>query len=512
MALVALLLAAASLGAAEQPEPADTKPAVAIVPITGVITDVTHDFIVGSVKDARAKGAEVIVFELDTPGGLVSSAMKICQYIKNLDERTVAWVNPNAYSAGSMIAVACNEIVMAKFSSIGDSAPIMVGPGGVQEIGETERAKQESPILKEFRESAELNGYPKALVEGMVRLGPAIYWIENPATGEKAFVKETELGFYGLEPADIVDKTDKPAEPNASGWRMIRKVHEASELVTLGRKEAIEYGFASRVVNDYGELAEHLGVSEDAIVQYQPTWSERLAAVLSNPVFRGLLLIIILIAGYMELQTPGLGVAGAAALIGLALFLGGPMVAGLASVFDVALVIAGILLLAIELFVIPGFGFMGVAGLLCMFTGIVMSFVGPEPGRPLVPQLPYSLKQLETGVLVVLTSGVISVIIIAVLARFLGTLPLINKLILSTEQQAGGGRAVVSAGVGGTGEPVTDLSVGETGVALGDLRPSGKAEFHQRVYDVNTAGGWIGTGAEVRVAEVTGSRIVVEEV
>ena len=66
--------------------------------------------------------------------------------------------------------------------------------------------------------------------------------------------------------------------------------------------------------------------------------------------------------------------------------------------------------------------------------------------------------------------------------------------------------------VGGTGEAITDLAVGEKGVALGDLRPSGKAEFHQRVYDVNTAGGWIGSGAEVRVAEITGSRIVVEEV
>ncbi|MCH7840754.1 MAG: ATP-dependent Clp protease proteolytic subunit [Planctomycetes bacterium] len=161
----------------------------AIITIDGTISDVTTDSIERRVAAARDQGVDVIIFEVDTPGGYVTSALDICDYIKNLEGvKTVAWINTQAYSAGSMISVACDEIVMARASVLGDCGVILAGPTGPQEVPEQIRAKAESPVLEQFRDSASKNGYDVLLCESMVIKEMEIYWVENSKTGERRFV------------------------------------------------------------------------------------------------------------------------------------------------------------------------------------------------------------------------------------------------------------------------------------------------------------------------------------
>ena len=119
---------------------------VAVIKIRGLIYGFTLHSLQQSVEHARQNGASLIVLELDTPGGVVTSALKISKYIKSMQVPTVAWVNPEAYSAGIMIAAACNRMVMAPASAAGDCAPIVPGAN----LSPTERAKALSPILEEF--------------------------------------------------------------------------------------------------------------------------------------------------------------------------------------------------------------------------------------------------------------------------------------------------------------------------------------------------------------------------
>jgi len=614
-------------------EPA--RPKVYMLPIEGPITQLTQEALARMMGEATEAGAAAIVFDLDTPGGQVGAALDICDMVKAEPTHTVAWVNPAAYSAGSMISVACNEIVIADNARIGDSAPILIGPEGLQSIGETERAKIESPILAEFRDSAKRNGYPVALSEAMVTLGPPIYRVVNDA-GEEAYVWEDELYKYDLDPpgprrdrsddrrddddgtdqggaseddrrssgretpgfprqstgavtgitdafpigdgveppnpanaeepedgpagGDSRTEADEPAEspspavdvagdagasddgeaagselaPTSEGadeaaaatadrgvdaaagaWRIDRQVLEAETLLTMLTDEAIEYGFARKEINSKAELLDHLGLAEAEIVRLEPNWSEELVSWLSSPFIRGILTIVLLMGLYSEMQAPGLGFAGAVALVAAAVLLGAPYLSGLAQAWEILVIAAGFVLLAVEIFVIPGFGVAGISGIVLILMGLVMTFVPAEPGPGVIPSLPGTWDAMGTGLATVVIATVVSMVGMVFLSRHFGSLPLFNKLVLREDQrvQTASEPTVTSAGVGGVamgaGDDELGVSVGDEGRAHGSLRPIGRAEFNGRLVEVTTAGAWVEDGETVRVTNVRGSRIEV---
>src|SRR3954467_3826661 len=159
-----------SLADSLQPQPA------AVIPIRGEINDYSRDAFLRRLDKARALGAKVVIVELDTPGGLVTSALDISRTIRGLrDLHTIAFINNKAYSAGAMIALACDEVIMVPNAVIGDCAPITISSTG-DVVG---AAKALSPVLDDFRDSAHRNGYDAKVVEAMVRVEPVIYLIEN---------------------------------------------------------------------------------------------------------------------------------------------------------------------------------------------------------------------------------------------------------------------------------------------------------------------------------------------
>ncbi len=511
-----LVLLASALGL-QAGDPGGAQKTAAIVPLHGEITDVTAESIKRRIDAAIKKGATTIVLDLDTPGGLVTSSIAIADAIRNLsDVRTVAWVNPDAISGGSLVAVACDEIVMARSSRMGDSQVIMGDLTGVQAVPEDLKAKAYSPVLHDFKTSARRNGYSEVLAEAFVIPEREVWWLENVRNGDREFVfreeKEKRLHEGDHAPKEGVEKPD-------IDWKLVESYYDEllktnvpvrqpidgeDQLLVVSPGEAIAYGFCKGIVSDESDLRSRYGLAQ--IIRLEPLWSESLAHWLTSVYVRGFLLIVLFLAAYVEFHTPGVGLAGLVALIALAIFVGAPYVTGLANVWEIVLIAAGLLLICLELFVIPGFGIAGISGVMMVLTGLVATFIPDEPGRTfpsLFPALPTTLHGLRIAVITLVSSMTASLIGMIMLSRFLPRVPVFNKLIPANPTPS---QVLVEDPYRGAAR------VGDVGVAEGMLRPAGKARFGSMLVDVVTQGELIDASATVEVIERRGNRVVVRAV
>ncbi|MFW6033177.1 MAG: SDH family Clp fold serine proteinase, partial [Phycisphaeraceae bacterium] len=488
--------------ASEQPAAALPSGAdVAVIPVRGEIGGFTLTSIQRRVDRAIQSGASLIVFEIRTPGGVLTDALDIAKYIKSLPVPTAAWIDDYAFSAGILIASAADEIIMEPNSTTGDAAPILPG----QEVAPTERAKVLSPLLAEFADNASANGYPYPALHAMAVLGVEVYLIEDPATGERTVVNQADYAVMvegeslddvaerirdrrQQSPADIAVPGLEQATPESRGqWERVAPVHDGTTLLTLSPTKAKAIGLSSATIATEADLQKYFGAS--SITRVAPTWSERLAGLLSRPLVRGLLLVIALVAGYLELQSPGLGVPGTVAVVAVALLFGAPYVAGVAEIWHILLFFAGLAMLILELLFLPGFGLLGIAGVVTMFAGILLAGIGSlnQPADVLWDNVLESSVYLFTGLLL----GFFG---IALLTRYVGSLPILNRLVLENPPTAEEQLAMA----GGTPpEPV--VRPGSEGRVTTGLRPSGRAEFDDHELDVLSYGQWIEPGRRVRV-------------
>ncbi len=492
----------------------------AVVPISGEISDVTTESIERRVQLARDAGAQVIVFEIDTPGGAVTAALDICDFIKNLtDVYTVAWVHTQAISAGSMISMACQEIVMSPASSIGDCGVLMGTPVGVQAVPEELRAKAESPVLAQFRDSANRFGYPRLLCEALVVKERVVWWLENIETGEREFVdntvKENRIG-PGLDP------TTQPAGDQPRTWKLAESyldpvtqrevpvkqpIVDGFELLTMSQGEAIVYGFARGIVAGESDLRGRYNLASQ-LSWFHFTWSEVLVRYMTSMPVRIFLLVIILLGAYVEFHTPGVGLPGLVALIALAVFVGAPYLTGLASAWELIFIVLGIVLLLLELLVIPGFGIAGIAGVVLILLGMFWTFVPAEPGPwRVVPELPATWQAMKSAAMAMMTAILLSAVAMWYIAKWLPQTSLGRQLVLSGELAR---EQTIRAGA--TAVETVAVDVGDRGVAKSVLRPAGKARLRGEVRDVVTQGEMIEPGTAIEVVAVSGNHIVVQAV
>lgn len=558
-ALVALALAPAGIGADESTSaasPGDT--AAAILPITKQITNVTVESLKRRIEQAREQGAGIIIFELDTPGGLVTSSIAVADLIKNMpDIKTVAWVNPNAHSGGTIIAVACDEIVMARSSRMGDSQVIMFGPGGAGAVPKELQPKAYTPVLAEFRASCRLNGYDQRLCEAFVLPDREVWWLENIKTGQREFVfraeKEERLGeppkrtskADASEDADAAEDSDTAGKADASKdtdiakdsdtavepavgtaaatgepeWRLAKTYYDPllemdtdvlqpivpdTQLLEMSAGEAQAYGFSKAIIADEAGLRERFSLS--SIVRIVPTWSEALAFWLTSMYVRGFLLVIIMLGAYVEFHTPGVGVPGLVALICLAIFVGAPYLTGLANIWEILFLVIGFLLIALEIFVIPGFGVAGISGIVLVILALVATFVPDEPGRSFpfyLPSLPGTVYYLKTALLTVVLAMATSLIGMVMMSRYLPRLPLFSRLVPANPTPSEVQTEDVYRGL---------AHVGDVGEAAGPLRPAGKVHFGSILVDVVTQGEYLEPHTRVEIIERRGNRVVVRAV
>lgn len=492
LACVLALVASPSLGQSTT-LPSRAGKAV-VVPLEGTIDDYTLTMIRDRFGQARSLGADTIILKINSYGGLALAGLDISRFIKQqADLHVIAYVHEKAISAGAMIAVAANEIVMEPHAQIGDSGVIR---GDGEELTGTLQAKAESPIVEDFYDSARRNGHPELLLRGMVQAGIVIHFVENPATGERRFVEPRHLD--GLK---------------EQGWRPVPGVRDPLDaentLVTLGTDLAVTVGLASAKVGSVEELASLRGLT--ILATLNPTINDRVIGFLASFTVRGVLITALMFSLYIAFSTPGHGLPEAVAAIIVVMLLGVPWLTGYAQWYEVIAVLLGVVLLALEIFVTPGFGVLGLSGIVLVLLGLTMTFVPPFD----IPDLPsswdgFSWRPVKQGLLVTLGGMVASLFLWWWLSRYLQKLPYFSRLVLATN-------------VSGTTEPtpvqpVSWPAVGAEGTVVTDLRPGGTAGFHDpmiddvRVTDVVTDRGFVPAGTRVVVRAVEGTRVVVRPV
>jgi membrane-bound serine protease (ClpP class) len=510
------LLTAMAWGQVEAPAtapttaPAATAPAAkqaAVISIDGMVDDYMYRILRARLAEAREDGAQVVVLKLNTYGGLVTSGIDISRLIKQqTDLHIICFVHEKAISAGSMIALACNEIVMEPSSLLGDSGVISMG----EEMGEVERAKAESLVLEEFADSAERNGYSELLARAFIVVPATVYYIQNNETGERRFVDEAEYNRLVGGPAT------QPSTQPATAWSNVEGVRVPLDgkdtLLTVRADLAKRVGLATGVYPTVEALAADRGYN--IIAQYTPSTGERLVGILGSYTARGFLMLIFMLSAYAAIQSPGTGLAEVACVGALAILLGVPMLTGLATWWEIALVVLGVLLLLMEIFVIPGFGLPGITGIFMILGGLTMTFVPPIklPDTPIGYGVDWSW--LGRGIVTTVIAMTASLVLWAWLSRYLPRLPYFNRLVL----QAPGDAATVGAGQITAPPPQSWPTRGMTGRVVADLRPGGLAEFmDEAINDVRTVDvvcdcGFVPRGTEVTVREVHGNRVVVRPV
>ena len=469
---------------------------VYVIDIRNEIGSGLSTYISDSIQMAEEAGADVIVFDVDTPGGRVDSAVNIIRSIQDTQIPTIAFVNRQAISAGAMISIACNQIAMTSGGTIGDSAPVTIQG---DEVGE----KAVSYIQGTIRATAERENRNPDIAEAMV-------------DKELVLVKLTDGQIIKLLPEEYAAREEEGEE--------MEILCAQGKLLTLSTRQALDYGFADAQAETLTELLTQyeivevagtkLPLTEDGIARWQrelgisevnrlktldgaqtveveATLADKIVFFLTNPLISTLLLSLGTLGIFIEIRTPGFGVPGFLGLICIGLFFGGHMLTRIGAEWAFLLFILGLGLIALEVFVIPGFGFAGVLGITLMLGSVFFVFDKAYEFRTAVMWLSVS---------VILTAG------LAILAAFfLPETQIFQRLALST---------VMDTEMGYHSSSPEDFQgyLGQSGVALTPLRPSGTARIADKRVDVVTVGDFIPKDSNVKVVEVEGSKVFVEAV
>ena len=486
----------------------DGKVQAVVIEADGQVDDFMRDSIKSRFAKARSLGAEVVILKLDTYGGLVTSGLDISRFIKRQsDLYTVCLVDDKAISAGCMIALACDEIVMMPSTTIGDCGVIQVDAGGGMEaVDATNRAKMESPVLAEFDDSARVNGYDPLLARSFVRAESSVYFVENTDTGERRFVD-----------ADVYETlvNGGKGEQATTAWQPVPDVPTPldgkNSLLTMGDTVARKIGLSTGTFDGVDKLAAERGWT--VVSTLTPSGGEKLVGFLGGHLVRGLLMSLLFIGIYMSLSHPGTGGPEAFTAVAAVVLFVVPWLTGYAQWYEVLMVLLGLGLLALEIFVIPGFGVAGISGLVLLVLGLALTFVAPlaPAGLPLGTGVDWN--SLGYGVLTVLAGMVSSLLLWFWLSRFLYKIPYFNRMILQDDVLSPD-EAVIRAA-----RSAAWPMVGMVGTAVSDLRPGGTARFAITEVADDTANadvicdrGFVHAGTKLAVVEVGGNRTIVRPV
>lgn len=412
--------------------------AVYRIPVDGVIELGLAPFIERTLREADAAGARAVILDIETPGGRVDAAQRIVRAIQEADVPVYAFVNMHAHSAGAMIALAADEIYMRPQAQMGAVTPV---------TGEGTRAPEKivSAMRAEMRALAESRGRDPRIAEAMV---------------------DENIAVEGVSPA--------------------------GELLTLTASEAVALGYA-RQVADWDALLLELGLVDAAVQQTRTNWAERVVRFLTHPAVAPMLMSIGFLGIIMEIKTPAFGLAGMVGAGALTAFFGSHLLLGLAGWEEMILLVAGIALIAVEMFVIPGFGIAGIAGGLAIIAAFFLSMVTPMATSADYAQ---ALGVLSLSALVVIVAGWA---VLRHLPRSRGFTKSGLMLGDATSKETG----YLSSAVR------TEL-IGSVGIALTDLRPAGAGRFGKERIDVVSESNWISAGTPIRVVRSDGYRHVVE--
>jgi len=482
----ALILCSPALSADDAAAPAYETPV--LIRVEGVIGSRLEHYVLRKLQRAKASGCDLLILEIDSPGGGLAETLKLCEELTALSGvHTVAYVPREALSGAAILSLACDEIVMGDMARIGDCGPIFMAEDFLFRHAPE---KIRSDLVAQVRVLSEKKKHPPALAEAMVDYNVKVERVRLP-DGTEAFVTDRELA----------------ARPEAGQWEKLETLPEAGGgrfLELLGRR-AKELGLASANADRRELVFERYGLTEKPLV-LEPNAVDTTVFVLNTWIVTGLLLVVGLVALMYELSSPGVGIGGLTAGLCFALFFWSRFLGGTSGWLEVLLFGAGVIFLAVELFLIPGFGVVGIMGIGLMMAGLVLA-----SQEFALPTNNAQLTTMTTSTLTTLLSGVVCFVICALTVRHMEAIPILNRLMLKPQQPAVEALDDVSEDA----KPwppkgAAPLNLGDWGVATTLLRPGGKAQFGDEILDVVSEGAFIQPGEQVRIVQMQGTRVVVE--
>lgn len=427
-------------------------------------------------QQIRARGANLVIVGIDGGGADYKAALRLARYLAELDPEeilTVAYVEKEG-AAGplALVALACHHLLLQTEAKLG---------------GEYEPplyADEVKTILSDLPFLAEARQRHLGLLRGMVDLDWSPIRMQNIVSGEERWVDAAETGQLEL----------------AGQW-VNRGPQDLTRPLTANECESLN--IARLVVANDSELAAYYQLGEEPKL-LKPTDLDRMlarfAAFLASPLVSFWLVMFAIMLLSTESSSPGLGVPGFLGIVFLVLFFWSQYFDGNATWFEILLFVTGAVFLLIELFVLPGFGVFGIGGILMMITAVVLAtqtFVIPRTQREF-EQLPYTL-----GMALALAGG--GLVALMIFRRYARQMPMVREMMLEPPKaEEDYERELARSGL--------VVEVGQRGVTVTRLLPSGKARIGNRLVDVISDGTVIEAGAAVEVVEAVANRIVVRSV
>jgi len=327
-------------------------------------------FVKRVIKEAEAKNAQALIFKINTFGGRLDAAVQIKDHILNSSVKTIAFIDKRAISAGALISLSADHIIMSNNATIGAATP-------VDAKGTKLTEKQVSYMRAEMRATAEKNNRSVQIAEAMVD--------EN------------------IEIKDIIEK---------------------GKLLTLTTEEALKHKIADMQAKNIKDIIEKLELSPGTIIHTSLNWAEKFVRFISHPIMSSLLLSIAFLGILFEIRSPGWGVAGTVGILALLLFFGSHFIVQLASWGEILIFVIGLMLIIAEIFVIPGFGIAGILGMIAILASLIMSFLGYFPSQ----------ADLVNSLIAVISALIFSMVLSLAIFRKLPRFNFFNRLVLSTGQ------------------------------------------------------------------------------
>ncbi len=526
-----LFLLPLSAREASADSPAPETPFVVLCPITGLVDEGLAVVVERAV--AEAQDAKALILLVDTFGGRVDSAIAIANTLSNARCPTIAYVHgAGAISAGALISYACQHIYLSPSANIGAAQPVMMTSEGVLPTGE----KEVSFMRAKMRSLAEANGHNPDIAEAMVDKDIELR-ARTDAEGRVFVYNPMRGGGAAASPKrDVVDRIFEPIEralpsslnevkdavreavkeavnvarpagsANSAGATEPAPQTDAGEeivcaggkLLTLTAHDAFRYGVVAAISNNVQEVMAHYGIPGLREKRIAMTTPERIFRFLTNPTVAGILLMIGLGGIYLEFKTPGAIwplVVGAMALI---LYFGARSVLGIGDWAGIVLVLAGLGLLGVEIFYLPGITVAGVAGVLCLLGGIYLSLT-----NVVIPQYAWDYDRLYDAMQSITVFVAAFFVFVWATYKLLPKTSLYGRIVLQDAQLPEAGYVVQT-------DAQERCVIGLEGVAETVLRPAGRGRFADKTLDVVTRGDYIESGAPIVVVEVEGNRLVVD--
>ena len=481
---------------------AEGSPEAWIIPIRGDIMPSMATFVRREARRAVNDGASTLIFEIDTFGGRVDTALQITSFISSLRSvRTVAWVTSRegslgvSWSAGALIALACTEIYMAPGTSIGAAAPVL-------STGESVDEKTVAAVRGQMAALAERNQHPVGLALAMVDYDVELW--EAEVRGEVRALTLSEL--------------ERMERENSADLILVERVillSEPGKLLSLTAGEAYRYGLLAGLADSREDLYLSLGVAGE-VGESIPSMADSIITLLTSGGVQGILILLGLVMIFLEIQSPGFGVPGTIGILAFALVFGSSALLGRVGSVEIIIFLIGLALLAVEIFIFPGFGVMGISGIVLIGVSLTLSmqdFV--------IPTLDWEWDLLGRNALVVFSGLLASVVGIAAIALMGPRIKLFDPIMLKTAivGTAGGPEPDAAATKAAPAtrqyvEEEEDLNalVGKIGTTDSILRLSGRATIEGNLYTVEADGEFIEAGRGIIVTRVRGNRIIVRRV